>query len=582
MVNIKKKIISTGMLLMLSASMLSGCGKKSNIDNNRIKQKWEDKKGDDSSPSDANPATSSDVTTEETVEESPLVSKDVYSEKDIVPIAEATTGDYVRFGYFEQDNDFDNGAEPLSWKVLDVEDDGTLVLITEYVIDSNLYNYDWEMCTWDMCDARAMLNGPFYNYAFSKAQQDAILETTLSNAAYTDFIHEEYDANLEKYYDGEQVDCYDGEDTVDKVYYLDIGEVKQYMPDKNDRYSMPTEFAVNRFLWTTDYTLDGCDIAGFWTRSPGVHNTDVCYAVGSLSDDTELPCIEVTASYMGSRPVIRVDRAKASACENEYSDTADGSITKVDMSKPLDAGNVEALKNAQVGDIVSFGAFECDDFYFNGPEPVSWRVLAIEEGKMLLITEYGIEHCKFIEINDSKKDENGDWSRILWENSTLREQLNGDDYYGKMFTDAEKALILDTTVANPEYNSFWANRYSWMNPSAAAGNDTVDKLFCLDIDEVNTYFADRDGFMEGQFTDYGYSDRAVYPTRHAKGSGCYFSVSEKTDGATGTGQWWLRCPSDFQANQEFTSIIDIYGNFNASQKDYGNTVRPAMWISIPQ
>ena len=150
MVNIKKKLISTGMLLMLSASILSGCGKKSNIDNNRIKQKWEDKKGDDSSPSDANPATSSDVTTEETVEESPLASKDVYSEKDIAPIAEATTGDYVRFGYFEQDNDFDNGAEPLSWKVLDVEDDGTLVLITEYVIDSNLYNYDWEMCTWDM------------------------------------------------------------------------------------------------------------------------------------------------------------------------------------------------------------------------------------------------------------------------------------------------------------------------------------------------------------------------------------------------------------------------------------------------
>lgn len=580
----RRKLISTGMILMLSASMLSGCGKKSNIDNERIKKKWEEKRVDEEGTlSDANPVeTGRDDTTEEIIEENPLDTKEVYTENEIVPIADATTGDYVRFGYFEQDNDFDNGAEPLSWKVLDVEDDGTLVLITEYVIDSNLYNYDWEMCTWDMCDARAMLNGPFYNYTFSKAQQDAILETTLSNLAYADYIHEAYDENLEKYYKGEQVDCYDGPETVDKVYYLDIGEVRQYMPELNDRSSMPTEFAKNRFLWTTDYTLDGSDIAGFWTRTPGVHNTDSCYGLGGLSDDIEFSCVEVTASYMGSRPVIRVDREKAANCENEHSDTADGSITKVDMSKPLDAGNVEALKNAQVGDIVSFGAFECDDFYFNGPEPVSWRVLAIEEGKMLLITEYGIEHCKFYEINESKKDENGDWSRILWEDSTLREQLNGDDYYGKMFTDAEKALILDTTVSNPEYNSFWADRYSWMNPSAAAGNDTVDRLFCLDIDEVNTYFADRDGFMEGQFTDYGYSDRAVYPTRHAKGSGCYFSVSEKTDGATGTGQWWLRCPSDFQANQEFTSIIDVYGNFNASQKDMGNTVRPAMWISIPQ
>ena len=338
------------MILMLSASMLSGCGKKSNIDNERIKKKWEEKHVDeDGTSSDANPVeTGRDETTEEIIEENPLDTKEVYTENEIVPIADATTGDYVRFGYFEQDNDFDNGAEPLSWKILDVEDDGTLVLITEYVIDSNLYNYDWEMCTWDMCDARAMLNGPFYNYTFSKAQQDAILETTLSNLAYADYIHEAYDENLEKHYKGEQVDCYDGPETVDKVYYLDIGEVRQYMPELNDRSSMPTEFAKNRFLWTTDYTLDGSDIAGFWTRTPGVHNTDNCYGLGGLSDGIEFSCIEVTASYMGSRPVIRVDREKAANCENEHSDTADGSITKVDMSKPLDAGNVEALKKGIV------------------------------------------------------------------------------------------------------------------------------------------------------------------------------------------------------------------------------------------
>ena len=572
------------MVLMLSISVLAGCGKKSKLDSEGTKKKWEDQRGDEGTPSDAGPtATSSDATTEEQPEElSVLAQKDVYTDNEIVPIADAKVGDHVRFGYFEQDNDFENGAEPLSWLVLDEQSDGSLVLITEYVIDSPLYNYEWEMCTWDMCDARAMLNGPFYNYAFSKAQQDAILETTLSNAAYPDILHEEYDESLEKWHQGEVIDCYDGEDTIDKVYYLDLGEIRQYMPNETDRYSEPTEFARDRFLWTTDYTLSGNDVAGFWTRTPGIHNTYECYALGSLSDDFEFSVVEVTAGYMGSRPTIRVDRAKAAVCENEFSDTADGGILSLDMSVPLDSGYAETIKNAQVGDIVTLGAFEQDDFYFNGPEPLTWRVLAIEDGKMLLITEYGIEHCKYLEINESKKDDEGEWSKIQWEDATIREQLNGDDYYGKMFTDAEKSLILDTTLSNPEYNSFWASRYSWMETTAVAGNDTVDKLFCLDLDEVNTYFADRDGFMEGKFTDYGYSDRLVYATRHAKGGGCYFSVSEKDDGATGTSQWWLRSPSGFADNQQFVSIIDVYGNFNGSKADMGNTIRPAMWISIPQ
>ncbi|MBQ9278549.1 MAG: hypothetical protein IJ224_07930 [Lachnospiraceae bacterium] len=584
MKKIRNKIISMGMMVMLSTALLSGCGKKSDVDNEGVRSKWENQRNNDGdTPTDAeNVATGGDASTEEQQEElSLLASKEVYTENDIVSIADAAVGDYVRFGYFEQDDDFENGAEPLSWLVLDEEADGSLVLITEYVIDSPLFNYDWEMCTWDMCDARAMLNGPFYNYAFSKSQQDAILETTLSNKAYSDYIHEEYDENLQRYYSDEQVDCYDGEDTVDKVYYLDVGEVRQYMPEMNDRFSMPTKFAKNRFLWTTDYTLSGEDVAGFWTRTPGVHNTYYCYALGSLDDGTEMPCVEVTASYMGSRPVIRVDRAKAAACENEFSDTADGGILNLDMSAPLDSGYADAIRNAQVGDIITLGAFEQDDFYFNGPEPLTWRVLAIEDGKMLVITEYGIEHCKYLEINDSKKDDEGEWSKIQWEDATIREQLNGEDYYDKMFTDAEKAIILDTTVTNPEYNSFWASRYSWMEATAVAGNDTVDKLFCLDIDEVNTYFADRDGFMEGQFTDYGYSDRLVYATRHAKGSGCYFAVTEKGDGATGTSQWWLRSPSGFANNEQFVSIIDVYGNFNGSQPDLGNTVRPAMWINIP-
>ncbi len=48
-------------------------------------------------------------------------------------------GDLYSFGSYEQDNDLTNGAEPIDWEVLDIQDNRAL-LISKYALDSKPYN----------------------------------------------------------------------------------------------------------------------------------------------------------------------------------------------------------------------------------------------------------------------------------------------------------------------------------------------------------------------------------------------------------------------------------------------------------
>ncbi len=49
-------------------------------------------------------------------------------------------GDIVTFGHYEQDNDTTNGKEPIEWRVLDKNDEGQYLIISEKVLDVQPYN----------------------------------------------------------------------------------------------------------------------------------------------------------------------------------------------------------------------------------------------------------------------------------------------------------------------------------------------------------------------------------------------------------------------------------------------------------
>ena len=86
-------------------------------------------------------------------------------------------GDVIYFGSYEQDNNLSNGQEPIEWIVIDIESDGTLVLMSKYGLDVKPYNETKANVTWATCSLREWLNGAFYNAVFSTVEKSRILTT---------------------------------------------------------------------------------------------------------------------------------------------------------------------------------------------------------------------------------------------------------------------------------------------------------------------------------------------------------------------------------------------------------------------
>ena len=114
-------------------------------------------------------------------------------------------------------------------------------------------------------------------------------------------------------------------------------------------------------------------------------------------------------------------------------------------------------------DRVYFGSYEQDNNYANGKEPILWRVLEVTEDSVLLLSEYGLDSKN---INDSFED-------VHLETCTMRTWLN-ETFLKRAFT-GEITVMLDNVIHTPD-NVEWGTR---------CGNDTVDKVFLLSVEEGN-------------------------------------------------------------------------------------------------
>ena len=116
---------------------------------------------------------------------------------------------------------------------------------------------------------------------------------------------------------------------------------------------------------------------------------------------------------------------------------------------------------------IKFGQYPQLDNNSDNIEPIEWIVLDKQGNKILLFSKYILD-CKF--YNDAF------WG-CTWEDCSLRKWLN-DDFYNKAFNNSEQKKIQDMTVINNDNEDY----------DVEGGNDTIDKIFCLSIDEVKTYF----------------------------------------------------------------------------------------------
>ena len=163
----------------------------------------------------------------------------------------AQVGDNVFFGTYEQDNDTANGAESIEWLVLDKQNNKILV-ISNYALDCQPYNEEYEDVTWENCTLRSWLNNDFYNTAFNEGEKQMILQTDVSADE-----NPEYDTNP-------------GNDTQDNVFLLGISEVKKYFSDGDARRCVPTAYAIAQGAYTSgNYKAGGKATCWWWLRSPG-------------------------------------------------------------------------------------------------------------------------------------------------------------------------------------------------------------------------------------------------------------------------------------------------------------------------
>ena len=180
-------------------------------------------------------------------------------------------GSIFIFGTYEQDNDTTNGKEPIEWIILDKRDDGSLVLMSKYALDSKPYNTEDTGVTWETCTLRKWLNEDFYKAAFSAQEQAKIVPVTLEN-------------------EDNPWGTTGGKATTDKVWLLSINEacndfsndkVYSYFTDDASRMCAPTKYAVAQGASQSfTYTVDGVGACWWWLRSLGDSRPAACVLSG--------------------------------------------------------------------------------------------------------------------------------------------------------------------------------------------------------------------------------------------------------------------------------------------------------------
>lgn len=144
-------------------------------------------------------------------------------------------GESIFLGSYEQDNEPENGKEPIEWVIIGESETGYWVR-SKYVLDYKYFHHEKEKgLSWETSDIRAWLNGEFYEESFTDAEKAQILLTTVDNSEDTEFLYED-----EASFSGHKpVGYLQGNDTQDYIYLLSDYEHRQFI------YQLVLEQGVN-------------------------------------------------------------------------------------------------------------------------------------------------------------------------------------------------------------------------------------------------------------------------------------------------------------------------------------------------
>lgn len=195
-------------------------------------------------------------------------------------------------------------------------------------------------------------------------------------------------------------------------------------------------------------------------------------------------------------------------------------------------------------------------------EPIKWIVLEETESEYVLISA---------SVLDSGRPFNDLFMNVKWDESTMRDWLNGtDDYddetgskyngtwnfFDKAFTKDQADSIVITTNKTPASELY----------GVSSSNDTEDKVYLLSVEEFNKYFITENDDENTTKTIYPMGFASAYAIKRGATKGKYNEVS-----------WWLR---NSGANNYILAVNRAgtvgEGGYSISDTDIG--IRPVIRV----
>ena len=423
----------------------------------------------------------------------------------VIPLSNFHVGDTITLGHYEQDGNRANGREVIEWRILKL-DGGRALVISQYGLANKPYYYLQEGKTyddtWDKSTLRSWLNNEFLNDAFS-ADEQKLIPTVMIN---TKNPFRAVEPN---------------KSTQDRIFLLSEAEADDYFSSDEDRKTRPTAYVEDIYGSSSSWLLRSGsqnDYAGY-SGVDGNGRIQTAYFYGFLGELI--------------RPAFWIDLTG-------YSGPSDENI-------PVETAPVDDA----VGKLLLLGKYEQDNNKANGPEPIIWQVLTVEDSRALIICRYSLEFMEF--SKDLFTDD-------TWETSPVRQWLN-DNFYNSAFSSqntalnkSEKSRIIQVTNENPDNPDYGTD----------CGNPTQDYVFLLNLDEVLKYMPTRFDRMAGATK---YADAVCNAFFSYLPNSCVLDWKLRTLGLS-------HVSSKVQNQNGF--ILMYAGNGG----DMPGGIRPALWLDI--
>ena len=284
------------------------------------------------------------------------------------------------------------------------------------------------------------------------------------------------------------------------------------------------------FLWFV-YAADYGQLSA--VLHSGYRNTFILNTDGTFLEDLRMSAMSSETRYYiyengGIRQLQAADYNSRShtPAEIEFSSLMSYDAPANEQAEPVR----EAKSYPIVEDIIILGSYEQDNNRGNGPEPIEWKVLSIENGQMLILSTKVLDAMAF---NSSGTNS--------WDVSSLRKWIQGS-FINQAFSPAEKELIRIVSHKAGPLDTY----------------PDQDTVFILSMDEIHQYLP-------------GPSDRQIAATPYAKDRGVFL-------GANGLACWWTRTYFSKGTAYNIWSNGELDHGDNVTANDGG--VLPAVWIDI--